>query len=340
MVSTSVDLVRAGELSIPKGIIQIVADSTGYDQDKNTFVCTGHAIAAIGGQNSRLEADTISYDQARETIDARGNVKILRNGQLTTGSSFRFKASSDEYLVTNPDVKVDGVQINVRTANGVTEGSIIKRSSIVEPDVKPLAASSQIPFISGINFRTSAGAMQDNRTLVTSNPDLARLYGTAITIKKFQPSAMSLFVMPQFAQYRLGGYFEPGVRGFRSLTDLCSGNQMLMGTLELRRKLHIPGDNAVSRMTHSQLKRTGWLVFGALADDQAPRLNLDTRIRWIDYGLPVMGHATVRHGQCVMGDFPKHAVGMRDGRPVSELPCIQPTSQTGIYPHTEQSWTY
>ncbi len=47
----------------------------------------------------------------------------------------------------------------------------------------------KIPFISGVNFRTSAGVMQDQATLVTSNAGLAKLYGTAIQTMKAQPSA-------------------------------------------------------------------------------------------------------------------------------------------------------
>jgi len=118
------------EDSTLKGVIQIVADDTEYDQDKNTFLGTGNAVAIIGGQNSKLEADTILYDQAKETIDARGNVKILRNGQLTTGSSFKFKVSSDEYLITNPDTMLDGTQVISRTAYGIKKGMLFKNGTM------------------------------------------------------------------------------------------------------------------------------------------------------------------------------------------------------------------
>src|ERR1700679_2894557 len=91
-----------------KGTVQIVADDTEFDQDKNTFLGTGNAVAIIGGQRSKLEADTILYDQGKEMIDARGNVKILRNGQLTSGSAFKFNVTSDEYLITNPDTMLNG----------------------------------------------------------------------------------------------------------------------------------------------------------------------------------------------------------------------------------------
>lgn len=104
------------------GTVQIVADDTEYDQEKNTFLGTGNAVALIGGQSSKLEADSILYDQTSQIIDARGNVRILRNGQLTTGSSFKFNVSSDEYLITNPDTELNGTQVIARKAIGGDTG--------------------------------------------------------------------------------------------------------------------------------------------------------------------------------------------------------------------------
>lgn len=118
------------EDSTLKGVIQIVADDTEYDQEKNTFLGTGNAVAIIGGQNSKLEADTILYDQTNEMIDARGNVKIIRQKEVTTGSSFKFKVTSDEYLITNPDTTVDGTQIIARTAYGAHTGMIFKNGDM------------------------------------------------------------------------------------------------------------------------------------------------------------------------------------------------------------------
>ena len=113
-----------------KGVIQIVADDTEYDQEKNTFLGTGNAVAIIGGQKSKLEADTILYDQNNEMIDARGHVKILRDGQLTTGSSFKFNVTKDEYLITNPDTAVKGTTVIARTAYGAHKGILFKNGEM------------------------------------------------------------------------------------------------------------------------------------------------------------------------------------------------------------------
>lgn len=121
------------ENSLLKGTVQIVADDTEYDQEKNTFLGTGNAVAIIAGQNSKLEADTILYDQNNQTIDARGNVKIIRDGQLTTGSSFKFRVDSDEYLITDPDTELEGTQVIARTATGDREGLAFRNGTFTLP---------------------------------------------------------------------------------------------------------------------------------------------------------------------------------------------------------------
>jgi len=116
-----------------KGTVQIVADDTEYDQDNNSFLGTGNAVALIGGQNSKLEADSILYDQNKQMIDARGNVRILRGGQLTTGSAFKFKVTSDEYLITNPDTSIQGSEIIARRGYGSKNGLGFKDGTISMP---------------------------------------------------------------------------------------------------------------------------------------------------------------------------------------------------------------
>lgn len=116
-----------------KGTIQIVADDTEFDSEKNTFLGTGNAVAIIGGQNSKLEADMILYDQNTQIIDARGHVKILRAGQLNTGSAFKFKVDSSEYLITNPDTELNGTQVIARAAYGNGQGMIYKNGTLDTP---------------------------------------------------------------------------------------------------------------------------------------------------------------------------------------------------------------
>jgi len=123
-----------GEDTTLKGTIQLVADDTEYDQEKNTFLGTGNAVVLIAGEDSKLEADTILYDQNSQIIDARGNVRIYRTGQLTTGSAFRFKVTSDEYLITNPDTEVQGSTIIARKGIGNKTGMAFEKGTILMPD--------------------------------------------------------------------------------------------------------------------------------------------------------------------------------------------------------------
>lgn len=117
-----------------KGNIQIVADDTEFNQENNTFLGTGNAVALIGGQDSKLEADMILYDQTNEIIDARGNVRIIRQGNITTGSAFKFKVSSDEYLITDADTEVDGATVIARHGAGNAQGITFKKGEMTLPE--------------------------------------------------------------------------------------------------------------------------------------------------------------------------------------------------------------
>ena len=130
------------DASLLKGTVQIVADDTEYDQEKNTFLGTGNAVAIIAGQNSKLEADTILYDQNSQMIDARGNVRITRDGQLTTGSSFKFNMASDEYLITNPDTELQGTAVVARKAIGNRDGIRFQKGEFTLPQVFQIANTS------------------------------------------------------------------------------------------------------------------------------------------------------------------------------------------------------
>lgn len=113
-----------------KGTVQIVADDTEYDQAQNCFVGTGNAVALISGQNSKLEADSIVYNQSSQIMDARGNVKIYRNGDLSTGSSFKFNVTSGEYLITDVETGTNGNVVVARRGLGTNNGLVFKNGEL------------------------------------------------------------------------------------------------------------------------------------------------------------------------------------------------------------------
>ncbi len=64
-----------------------------------------------------------------------------RDGQLTTGSAFKFKVNSDEYLITNPDTEVQGTSIVRAKRTGTDEGLSFKNGTMKLP--KPIVVSSK-----------------------------------------------------------------------------------------------------------------------------------------------------------------------------------------------------
>jgi len=153
------DMSDIGEDTTLKGTVQIVADDTEFDQDKNTFLGTGNAVAIIAGQDSKLEADMILYDQNTEMMDARGNVRIFRNGQLTTGSAFKFKVTSDEYLITDPDTELQGSQVIARQAFGKGNGINFKDGTMTLPN--PIYIQRNVMW-GPLSFREGIGEKQQH----------------------------------------------------------------------------------------------------------------------------------------------------------------------------------
>lgn len=150
---------QVGQGSVLKGTIQMTADDTEYDQDHDTFLGTGNVVVLFGGQKSKLEADVVLYDQEDETIDARGNVKIYRDGQLTTGSSFKFKVTSNEYMFTSPDTELDNVTVIARFGYGNHTGVTFKHGTMQLANIMRIANNPN--FGPGTNDLADRGAHPD-----------------------------------------------------------------------------------------------------------------------------------------------------------------------------------
>jgi hypothetical protein len=150
-----------GDSKLMKGMVQIVADDTEFDQENNTFLGTGNAVCIIGGQNSKLEADTILYQQNDQMIDCRGNVKVLRDGQLTVGTSFKFNVASDQYLITDPSTEVGGSEIVARTMYGKGSGINFHTGTLTMPQ----------PFLLGRNQANGPQSYKDQLNEKQNHPD-------------------------------------------------------------------------------------------------------------------------------------------------------------------------
>ena len=82
------------------GRIALTGKQAGFDKEHNFYVATGDAILTIGGQDSKLTADTIEYELKSGIVTARGGVKVTRSNDLCEGSCFKFNISSPDYLIT------------------------------------------------------------------------------------------------------------------------------------------------------------------------------------------------------------------------------------------------
>lgn len=78
-------------------------------QDKHQ--ANGDARVSISGQDAELTADEVIYDKDTAILEARGHVRILRQGTVTTGACFRFKIASPDYLVTESNVALGQPQL-------------------------------------------------------------------------------------------------------------------------------------------------------------------------------------------------------------------------------------
>lgn len=66
----------------------------------SSYKATGAAIVTIGGQSSKLEADTIVYDRTSRTVAASGHARMFRNGSETKADSLKFVIDEPKHLVT------------------------------------------------------------------------------------------------------------------------------------------------------------------------------------------------------------------------------------------------
>ena len=104
--------------------LELEGDNVEFDQEKNIYTTTGNSVAHIVDQNARLEADKIIYYGSAQEIEAIGSIKITREGSVTNGESFRFNVTSNKYLITEPETKLQGAIITARKIESSADSSV------------------------------------------------------------------------------------------------------------------------------------------------------------------------------------------------------------------------
>jgi len=84
------------------GTLQIVARYTAGSPSRHTYMAMGDAVVFVEGQDAKLEADQIFYDDRTQMLEARGHVRLTRLDKVTKESSesLKFKVDTPEYLLT------------------------------------------------------------------------------------------------------------------------------------------------------------------------------------------------------------------------------------------------
>ncbi len=92
-------------------LLTIQGRRVSFDEKTLFYYASGNAQACVSGQSADISADVIRYSDLDRIMDARGNVKITRNGVLTTGKAFRFRVNSRDYLITDDKSVVSAVKL-------------------------------------------------------------------------------------------------------------------------------------------------------------------------------------------------------------------------------------
>lgn len=125
--------------------------------------------------------------------------------------------------------------------------------------------------------------------------------------------------IPQFAQYRLGGW--NGLRGYRQFSDLGTGTAMLMATAEVRHALPFTGNSKIGQMVNKHVQAAAFFDVGqvtgnGLSNGLLARSNVGASVGLglrlkvpmvglvrLDYGLPLISSVLNR------GFVPRFTVG-------------------------------
>lgn len=99
--------------------LELEGDSVEYDHESNVYITSGMSTAHIVDQDADLEADKIIYYGGDQHLEAVGNIKITRENIVTKGESFKFDVTSNKYLLTKPETKLQGAIIRARNVGSL-----------------------------------------------------------------------------------------------------------------------------------------------------------------------------------------------------------------------------
>ena len=140
----------------------VILDCQNVDYDTNNYLiyATGNVNVTFVKQGITVKCDIITFDRINNTIKAEGNVKIIKNGKVTTGDYIFVDMNEENALIENPITRMTNIEIKSEKGYVYGDRIVQEKGSIVVKDDFP------INFRSGIRGpRMSTMLVQKNQTL-------------------------------------------------------------------------------------------------------------------------------------------------------------------------------
>ena len=114
-----------------------------YDAENYLVYATGDVSVQFVKQKTTVKADIITFDRAKNTIKAEGNVRILKSGRVITGDYIFVDMNEENALIENPLTK--SANIEIKSEKGYVYGDKI----VQEKGTMEIKDSFPIDFHSG-----------------------------------------------------------------------------------------------------------------------------------------------------------------------------------------------
>lgn len=249
-----------------------------------------HLNLGLMGENTNLRdmgsllgADNVLESMAQRALD-QGKATSLAGAQALAGNVREDQLKGGTFFSLKPSLSYD------------------TRDALFDPTKGTFARISAGPSLglNGASFM-KAGASVSKFVPVGKKGKLGTL---AFNVQ----GGSALGGVPQFAQYRLGGW--NGIRGYRQFSDLGMGTGMLMATAEYRTKLPLPKNSKVAKVLNKHVKLAvfgdvGGVTGNGLSNSLFGRANMGAAVGVglrvkvpmlglvrIDYGIPLIQAAT------------------------------------------------
>lgn len=246
-----------------------------------------HLNLGLMGENTRLTdlGDYLSTGSALDNMAQRaldlGKASTIDGANALAGSVREDQLRGGTYFSLKPSLTYD------------------TRDAYIDPTKGTFAKLSAGPSL-GLNGSSFAKAGASLSKFIP--------LGKSTTLALNMQGGSALGGMPQFAQYRLGGW--NGVRGYRQFSDLGTGTSMLMATAEVRTRLPLPKKSKVAKIIDKHVKAAAFFDVGGvtgngLSNSLFGRTNMGAsvgiglRVKLpmlglvrLDYGIPLLTAAT------------------------------------------------